>query len=68
MRISLADMIACVERELQLRRQVYPRRVEAGKMTQATADEEMNRMVAIKKTLLRIEKLYQGIDIGGERT
>jgi len=61
-------MIACVERELQLRRQVYPRRVEAGKMTQATADEEMNRMVAIKKTLLRIEKLYQGIDIGGERT
>jgi hypothetical protein len=67
MKISLADMIACVERELELRKRVYPRRVEAKKMTQEAADKEMLRMQAVRQTLLRIEKLYEGIDTGEKK-
>jgi len=51
---SLDDMIACAERELAYRRRVYPRRREAGQMTQALSDREMARMEAILKLLTRL--------------
>src|SRR4051812_40742934 len=51
---SIEDMIACAERELAYRRRVYPRRREAGQMTQALVDREMARMEAILKTLTRL--------------
>lgn len=38
---------ACIERELRMRRRVYPRRVADGKMTQAQADREIAVMEAI---------------------
>ena len=37
----------CAERELRLRRQVYPGRVERGRMTQQQADRELALMEAI---------------------
>jgi len=38
---------ACIERELKMRRRAYPRWVEAGRMTQAKADNEISTMEAI---------------------
>jgi hypothetical protein len=61
-KVSLADMLACVDRELKLREIVYPKRVESRKMTREDADKEMLRMKAVKATLLRITRLYEGID------
>lgn len=40
-------MIRCAERELALRRNVYPRWVGAKRMTQFRADEEIELMAAI---------------------
>ena len=50
--VPLTDMIACAKRELLMRKRVYPRRVEAGRMTQAEADKELAVMAAI---LARLE-------------
>lgn len=49
--ISLSDQIACIERELRMREHVYPRRVAAKRMIQATADRELEWMRAVLATL-----------------
>lgn len=46
-KITFSDKEACARRELKFRRQVYPRRVEQGKMKQADADREIEVMEAI---------------------
>jgi hypothetical protein len=53
--ISYADQLACVVRELAMRRRVYPRWVESGKMTQAKADLEIRAMEAVAETLRGLE-------------
>ncbi|HEX6992397.1 MAG TPA: hypothetical protein VF151_10945 [Gemmatimonadales bacterium] len=45
--VTTEDMVACVERELKMRRQVYPRWVEQKKLTERTANEELRRMEAV---------------------
>lgn len=45
--ITAADKRACAERELAMRKRVYPRWVSAGKMAQITADREIAVMTAI---------------------
>ncbi len=42
-----ADKIACLRRELAMRRRVYPRQVGRGQMTQAEADREIGLIEAI---------------------
>lgn len=49
--VPLVEQIACVERELHLRRNVYPRWVKQGKLTQAAADTELRRMQGVLDTL-----------------
>lgn len=49
--VGLLDQIRCVEREIDMRRRVYPRWVDAGRMKQAVADEEIRRMGAVLVTL-----------------
>lgn len=49
--IDLRDMMACVDRELGLRRSVYPRWVSHGKMTQSRADREIEVMAALRAYL-----------------
>jgi hypothetical protein len=51
MPVSLDDQIACVRRELALRRNVYKRRVLDKKMTQEVADRELVHMDAVLETL-----------------
>lgn len=45
--ILIAYMIACVSREIAMRRRVYPRWVVTGKMTEAAAQVEIARMEAV---------------------
>lgn len=49
--VTVAEMVACVEREIAMRGRVYPRRVADGKMTQAKADAEVRAMRAVLATL-----------------
>ena len=46
-RYTFSDMLACAERELRMRRRVYPRWVSEGRMTKAKADLEIGQMAAI---------------------
>jgi hypothetical protein len=50
--LPLSEQIACVEREIELRRRVYARRVADRKMSRATADREIERMAAVLDTLI----------------
>lgn len=45
------EMIACAERELRMRRRVYPRWVQQERMSQTTADHEIACMQSILLTL-----------------
>lgn len=41
------EMLACVERELLMRRRVYPERVKLGKMSAGRAVDEVRVMEAV---------------------
>jgi hypothetical protein len=49
--VTIEEQIAEVERELELRRRVYPRRVEEKKMSQNASDLHMRRMENVLATL-----------------
>ena len=51
MSISLNQQIDEVKRELALRSEVYPRRINSGKMKQSLADYQTVRMQAVLRTL-----------------
>lgn len=50
----LKEMIDCASREVSLRFAVYPKRIQAGKMTQEQADKEIQLMQLIKNSLKKI--------------
>lgn len=54
--IDHEQMIRCVHREIRMRRQVYPRWVEAKKMTQELADTEIKTMEAVMGLLERAKE------------
>ena len=54
--IPLADQIKCVGREIGLRKNVYPKRIARGLMTDAEATREMATMEAVLESLKRIER------------
>jgi hypothetical protein len=56
MAISLTGQIAEVERELALRHQIYKRQVDTGAMKQSLADLLIERMEAVRATLLWLQK------------
>lgn len=51
MTVSLELQIKCVRREIALRERVYKRNVELRKMSQPTADRELDAMRAVLETL-----------------
>lgn len=51
--VSIDDMIECAERELKLRRRVYPERVRDKRMSQDFADHQLIAMEAILELLRR---------------
>ena len=52
---SLDDLIACVEKEVNKRRFVYPRQVELKKMTPERAEKELFLMTKVLETLRRLK-------------
>lgn len=52
--VLLVDQIAEVEREIRMRRKVYPNWVSKGRMTAQSAQEGIRRMLAVKATLERL--------------
>lgn len=57
--IPLAEQIQCVEREIALRKRVYPRRVSDRKMSQAQADKQLAAMTAVLDTLLHLRDQHR---------
>lgn len=47
--IQASEKLACIRRELTMRKQVYPRWVDQGRMSQAKADQEIRTMTAIER-------------------
>jgi hypothetical protein len=50
---TLDQLIECVKRELAYRRNVYPRRIFAGRMTEQKADQQLRLMEAVLANLER---------------
>jgi hypothetical protein len=50
--IDIEDQMDCVRREINKRKEVYPRLVAAGKLSQQKADQEIDLMRAVLVTLL----------------
>ena len=53
--VPLDDQIACVERELQMRRTVYGNRVSKNKMSVAQMNKEVGAMEAVLETLRAVK-------------
>ncbi len=51
--ITIDDMIAEVQRELAMRRHVYPRLVQSKKMTKEQMDHRMEAMQSVADLLVR---------------
>ena len=58
MTITDQDKLACAEREVKMRRRVYPRWIAAGKMTQAKADHEIAVMESIAEDYRKKTDLF----------
>jgi hypothetical protein len=52
---TLEEQIAEVQREIVLRKSVYPKLVARGKLTQAEASRQLQLMVEVLKTLRRLD-------------
>ena len=50
---SLEQLIECVQREINYRRHVYPRRVTAGRMSTDMMDKQIRLMEAVLANLER---------------
>jgi hypothetical protein len=57
--IPLEHQLRCAQRELRLRRQVYPKLVDERRMTQKAADHEIALMQAIVHTLEEVLESQQ---------
>lgn len=49
--LTVADQIKCVEREIAMRKRVYPRWVETGKMKLDQSEYQIAAMEAVLATL-----------------
>jgi hypothetical protein len=53
--IPLDKQIACVAREIAMRKSWYPRQVEAGRMKQEACDHQIAAMEAVLETLKSLQ-------------
>jgi hypothetical protein len=51
---SNAEKLQCIERELRMRRGVYPRWVAANRMSEAKAKREIELMKAVYEDYLKV--------------
>jgi hypothetical protein len=57
--VPLHTQLECVERELKMRKHVYPRRVATNVMTQQLADREIANMTAVVETIRGLVKAQE---------
>ena len=57
MTVSLDQQIACVRREIALRKNVYAKRVSSYQMRQSEADHEIAAMQAVHDTVMAVKRL-----------
>jgi hypothetical protein len=57
--ISIQEQLSVVEREIALRRRVYPKLVASGKMSQNAADYQLQAMCAVLKTVNLVKLTYE---------
>lgn len=60
--VSLPDMVGCVDREVGFRLTVYPRWVDKKKMTPRTMNEQLDRMRAVRREVIRAAALTMVCD------
>jgi hypothetical protein len=60
-KVPLARQIACVERELVMRRRVYAGLIRTGKMSPQMATVEIENMEGVLSTLQAVRKLFSKI-------
>ena len=60
-RRSLTAQIACVEREIGMRRNVYQRKVSRGELRAAEADYMIGDMLAVRDTLRWLERNAEAV-------
>lgn len=54
---NLTEQITAVEREIAMRKRVYPRWIESERMTQSKADHEIECMEAVLRTLQVVKSI-----------
>jgi hypothetical protein len=54
---TTVEMLRCIERELKMRRSVYPRWIAKGRMSVSHADYEIRTMEAIEEHFLMVVRL-----------
>lgn len=54
--ITIEDQIKAVEREISMRRRVYPNWVASKRMSQEKADKEIAAMEAVLETLKQVQQ------------
>ncbi len=65
--VPLASQIACVRRELRLRKHTYAKLIRDGRMLEATAAKELHEMTAVLATLTALLEARQGELFGETR-
>jgi hypothetical protein len=53
---TLRELVECAEREVRLRRRVYPNRIETGRMSPALAERQIAMMEEIAARLRVLEQ------------
>lgn len=53
--ITLDEQLACLRREIAMRKSVYPKWVTLGKMTEEKADREIEVMQSVLDLLIKIQ-------------
>ena len=65
--IPLTDQIAEVQREIALRKQCYPRWVQAGKLAAGEATWQLRCLEEVLRTLMRLDAEQRQLSLFGER-
>jgi hypothetical protein len=57
--IELEAQLACVEREIRIRKQIYPTRISTRRMSRDKARHELAAMLAVRDTLRELLRQRQ---------
>jgi len=61
--VTIEEMVQCVKREIGFRKQVFPRRVQLGSMSQQEMDKEILQMTAIlEKLKAEVPNLFNNVN------